>query len=267
MVFRLKSRFRNGTDSWEHGKKKQTIAPEAVLKSQLGKGVWATLGRYMSKSFLAALAGEVGHDTSVFEEDVKPDFTGLVGLGKLFQVQRAEGEEESEEDEDRARRLQNPVPAENELQSLHEYGDRQGRYARGGYVIRDSYYRPELRYSSLDVSDATDLDETLQQLRSDLPATKRAICYVRTRSDYDEMSASYGLPKYYAAMSEDDKKQSLATWQDDYGFILATTALSVGVDMSGIVLVVVIDPAFILDILQMFGRAGRDQSPATSVLI
>jgi hypothetical protein len=61
--------------AWKH---EHRNVPDAVLKSQLGKGVWATLGGYMSKGFLSALATEIGHDTSVFGKDVEPDPVGIL---------------------------------------------------------------------------------------------------------------------------------------------------------------------------------------------
>ncbi|KAI1251458.1 hypothetical protein MGN70_006026 [Eutypa lata] len=66
--------------------------PSKVLQKQLGKGFWATKGRYLKRSFLLALAEEIGHDTDFAEnipiepgDDNEPDETGVLGIAKLLQ--------------------------------------------------------------------------------------------------------------------------------------------------------------------------------------
>ncbi|KAH6633934.1 hypothetical protein B0J18DRAFT_405651 [Chaetomium sp. MPI-SDFR-AT-0129] len=41
--------------------------PSKLLKSQLGKGFWATRGRYLGRALLAALAEEFGHNMAIPE--------------------------------------------------------------------------------------------------------------------------------------------------------------------------------------------------------
>ena len=48
---------------WRHSRND----PGKVLKSQLGKGFWATKGRYLKRTFLLALAEEIGHDTELLD--------------------------------------------------------------------------------------------------------------------------------------------------------------------------------------------------------
>ncbi|KAI0843672.1 hypothetical protein F5Y06DRAFT_8842 [Hypoxylon sp. FL0890] len=89
--------------AWRHEYRKD---PSQVLAKQLGKGFWATKGRYLERSFLLALAEEIGHDTNIQEnipmaagDDNDADDTGIVGIAKLLQSPR-EDEEEDEEDSD-----------------------------------------------------------------------------------------------------------------------------------------------------------------------
>jgi hypothetical protein len=92
--------------AWRHDYRKD---PANVLKMQLGKGFWATKGRYLKRAFLLALAEEIGHDTELSDnipmepgDDNEPDETGVIGIAKLlrFQNRRYEDEEEEDEDED-----------------------------------------------------------------------------------------------------------------------------------------------------------------------
>jgi hypothetical protein len=46
--------------AWRHDYRND---PANVPKKQLGKGFWATKGRYLNRAFLLALAEEIGHDT------------------------------------------------------------------------------------------------------------------------------------------------------------------------------------------------------------
>jgi hypothetical protein len=80
-------------------KQENPADPEAVLKDQLGKGVWATLDKYMSRGFLHALAAEVGHDTAVFG-DVEPEPAGILGISKMIQEQKARMSQTQDEEED-----------------------------------------------------------------------------------------------------------------------------------------------------------------------
>ncbi|XXH02512.1 hypothetical protein Hte_008888 [Hypoxylon texense] len=74
--------------------------PKAVLGKQLGKGFWATKGRYLKRSFLLALANEIGHGTEFAEsvpiepgDDSDPDDAGVLGLAKLLQFPEDENED------------------------------------------------------------------------------------------------------------------------------------------------------------------------------
>ncbi|KAI0897754.1 hypothetical protein F4806DRAFT_375987 [Annulohypoxylon nitens] len=64
--------------------------PSKVLAKQLGKGFWATKGCYLQRSFLLALADEIGHVTNFAEnipiepgDDNDPDYTGVIGIARL----------------------------------------------------------------------------------------------------------------------------------------------------------------------------------------
>ncbi|XDG05446.1 hypothetical protein ABKA04_005061 [Annulohypoxylon sp. FPYF3050] len=78
--------------------------PKAVFEKQLGKGVWATRGRYLKRSFLFALDDEIGHDTQLAEnvpiepgvdDDTDPDDAGVLSLAKLLQFPEEESDSEN----------------------------------------------------------------------------------------------------------------------------------------------------------------------------
>ncbi|RYP74434.1 hypothetical protein DL769_004011 [Monosporascus sp. CRB-8-3] len=90
--------------AWRHDYLEE---PSNVIDKQLGKGFWATKGRYLRRSFLLALAEEIGHDTTFTEnipiepgDDNDPDDTGLVAVAKLMQFHKREGDDDEDEDED-----------------------------------------------------------------------------------------------------------------------------------------------------------------------
>lgn len=98
--------------AWRHEYRKD---PAKKLKPQLGKGFWATRGRYLNRALLLALAEEIGHDTSFLENipplpgtnhDSQPQRdedsdreTGLIAIAKIIAAQRRGDEEEDEEEE------------------------------------------------------------------------------------------------------------------------------------------------------------------------
>jgi len=51
---------------------------------------WATMGAYMSKSFLADLATEGGHDGGALEDGMEADMTGIRGTAKIKQFPKPE---------------------------------------------------------------------------------------------------------------------------------------------------------------------------------
>ena len=90
--------------AWRHEYRND---PANVLKKQLGKGFWATKGRYLKRAFLLAIAEEIGHDTELSDnipvepgDDNEPDETGVIGIAKLLRFQKRRYEDEDEEDED-----------------------------------------------------------------------------------------------------------------------------------------------------------------------
>jgi hypothetical protein len=94
--------------AWRH---EYRTDPAKKLKPQLGKGFWATRGRYLNRALLLALAEEIGHDTS-FPENMPPrpgtdnaskdeedtGVTGLVAIAKIIAAQKRGDEEEEEEE-------------------------------------------------------------------------------------------------------------------------------------------------------------------------
>ncbi|KAI1175014.1 hypothetical protein F4777DRAFT_598860 [Nemania sp. FL0916] len=73
--------------------------------SRVQLGMWPTRGRYLAKSFLLALANEIGHDTDFVEnvsvapapgdhEEEEPDDTGLIGIAQYLQFGRHHAEDE-----------------------------------------------------------------------------------------------------------------------------------------------------------------------------
>ena len=96
--------------AWRH---EYRTDPAKKLKPQLGKGFWATQGRYLNRALLLALAEEIGHDTT-FPENMPPrpgtddaskseeeeaGETGLVVIAKIIAAQKRGDEEEEEEEE------------------------------------------------------------------------------------------------------------------------------------------------------------------------
>ncbi|RYO90316.1 hypothetical protein DL766_006912 [Monosporascus sp. MC13-8B] len=81
--------------------------PTKVLAKQLGKGFWATKGRYLKRSFLLALANEIGHDTTFAEDISMPpgddndrDDTGLIAIAKMLQFHKKDGDDDEDDDRD-----------------------------------------------------------------------------------------------------------------------------------------------------------------------
>ncbi|KAI1211990.1 uncharacterized protein F4807DRAFT_472812 [Annulohypoxylon truncatum] len=88
--------------AWRHEYRRDT---SKVLPNQLEKGFWATKGRYLKRSFLLALANEIGLDTDVVKNipavsggDDNADDTGIVGIAKWLQFEGRREKDELETD-------------------------------------------------------------------------------------------------------------------------------------------------------------------------
>ncbi|KAI1261896.1 hypothetical protein F5Y18DRAFT_419261 [Xylariaceae sp. FL1019] len=92
--------------AWRHDFRRDS---SKVLKNQVGKGFWATKGRYLRRGFLLSMAEEIGHDTDFKEnipmmpsdddDDDETGDAGVIGIAKMFQY-GANDEDEDEEDEE-----------------------------------------------------------------------------------------------------------------------------------------------------------------------
>ncbi|KAI0384952.1 hypothetical protein F5Y04DRAFT_246520 [Hypomontagnella monticulosa] len=67
-------------------------SPSKALAKQFGKGFWATKGPYLPRSFLLALAVEIGHDVSIVKgspimpgDDDSPNGTVVIAIAKFLQ--------------------------------------------------------------------------------------------------------------------------------------------------------------------------------------
>ncbi|KAK3939719.1 hypothetical protein QBC46DRAFT_450115 [Diplogelasinospora grovesii] len=92
--------------AWRHDYRKE---PGKILKSQLGKGFWATRRRYLNRALLLALAEEIGHNPDFSENippepgddnDKEPDETGLIAIAEMIQSQKPTEDVEYEEYEE-----------------------------------------------------------------------------------------------------------------------------------------------------------------------
>jgi hypothetical protein len=134
------------------------------------------------------------------------------------------------------------------------------------FTVRSPCTRPELRYVVASVADVEAMQTLIaSSYLSGLPSDKRAILYCQEVATCKALARFFGVPAYYSDMSDADKAAGLRKWHNDRGLIVATSALGLGINVDDVVLIIVTRPFTLIDVLQMFGRAGRDQSPATCV--
>ena len=95
---------------------------------------------------------------------------------------------------------------------------------------------------------------------------RKAIVYCRSRAVCQRLAGVISSPAYQA--QQEDKEGHLAPWLQHGGYIIATSALGSGVDISDIVLVIHIGiPWSMIDFAQESGRGGRQGEVVDSIIL
>jgi len=135
-------------------------------------------------------------------------------------------------------------------------------------VFRESVFRPNIKYKSLDVVDKM---LTISHL---LDKSESGIGYVRTRKrtyQFAENLAQQGFTTgfFHGGMQMDKKNESLEAWQDNkVRMIFATNAFGMGIDKPDVRKVFHIDmPASLENYVQEAGRAGRDGKMSEAIML
>lgn len=97
---------------------------------------------------------------------------------------------------------------------------------------------------------------------------EKAIVYMDSIGNGTMLHKEAGWPFYHAQdRNYRDRQEMLAKWSKKGGVMVATSALGLGMDYKKVVLVVVWTSRQLMDVVQMFGRGGRDGSPATGAML
>lgn len=134
-------------------------------------------------------------------------------------------------------------------------------------VIRMVTTPRNIRFEWRDTRSPTTL---IQQLCRQLDTHQRqkALVYVDTIDNGTALKADFGWPFYHARdRNTRQRAEMFSAWVKEGGVMVATCALGLGVDFHSVVLVICWNPRSLMDMVQMFGRAGRDGSPATGVMV
>ncbi|KAK3504299.1 hypothetical protein B0T13DRAFT_506951 [Neurospora crassa] len=109
--------------AWDHKNRRK---PEAVLKDQIGKRMWATKGRYLHRAMLVAMSQEAGHHLDEDwdrpphpgsdEEELQLDAEGAIGLiaiAKYIAISQDTPAEEEDSSDGECETQQSEVEDEN----------------------------------------------------------------------------------------------------------------------------------------------------------
>lgn len=113
-----------------------------------------------------------------------------------------------------------------------------------------------------------------QQIRGLLTHTKKIIVFAKTYNECDFYSQqfsisfpNYMIKIYNSNLCDSEKVSNYKDWvESDMGLMISTTAISHGVDTSNVGLVLVTYIPDPLEMIQMFGRAGRNGGDFYNIL-
>lgn len=142
-------------------------------------------------------------------------------------------------------------------------------------VVRQSTNRPNLRYRWIGISSPDDQLRKAMELVSPLQNMKnhKAIVYFRSLATLEQACAITRWPAYHGQLTKFQQETNIREWKNSTagdGVIAATTALGLGVDIPEVVIVIVLGkPYSLIDLVQQFGRAGRNPNgqAADAILI
>jgi hypothetical protein len=146
-------------------------------------------------------------------------------------------------------------------------------------IIRESTNRPNIKYMvSVETGTGTLVERAATLVRIYWPQKEifnhsrdKIIIYCRTREDVAQLADILGCPTYTSRSgTEDEKAAIISGWlgNRDQPVIVATSALGIGFDYAFVRWVIHVDgPDKLTDFSQESGRAGRDGSQASSIVL
>ncbi|KAI0448463.1 P-loop containing nucleoside triphosphate hydrolase protein [Xylaria acuta] len=134
-------------------------------------------------------------------------------------------------------------------------------------IIRNKCTRDNLKYDYINMDPDMQCPELVHEMvQRTKQQGRRAIIFVLSKVECEDLSHKMSIPKYYSGLPQDDLTNAINTWKADKGAIVATTAMAQGVDHDAS-LVICLGAYDMMTMCQQFGRAGRDGNPASVVLI
>jgi hypothetical protein len=146
-------------------------------------------------------------------------------------------------------------------------------------IIRESTNRPNIKYMvSLETGPGMLVERAADLVRAYWPKKEifnhsqdKIIIYCRTREEVAQLADNLGCPTYTSRSgTEEEKAAIISGWlgNRDQPVIAATSALGIGFDYPSIRWVIHVDgPDRLTDFSQESGRAGRDGSKASSIVL
>lgn len=126
---------------------------------------------------------------------------------------------------------------------------------RSATYVRASTVRPNIRYT-VSTCGKGQLEETAVATCRRQRLGQKGVVYCRSKAQCETIAAALECAHYHAGVW--DRAERLEGWIRGGGFIVATSALGTGVDISGIEFVLHVDvPWGMTDFAQASGRAGR----------
>ncbi|KAI8944823.1 hypothetical protein F4801DRAFT_169657 [Xylaria longipes] len=134
-------------------------------------------------------------------------------------------------------------------------------------IIRNKCTRDNLKYDYINMDPDLQCPELVYDMAEQAKKQgRRAIIFVLSKVECEDLSHKMNIPKYYSGLPQVELTAAIDTWKADKGAIVATTAMAQGVDHDAS-LVLCLRAYDMMTMCQQFGRAGRDGTPASVMLI
>ena len=131
-------------------------------------------------------------------------------------------------------------------------------------IVYSKYTSKNIQYKYIDTKPST---KVVAKLVSGLAGDKKGIVYIVDKVEGQRILGELGLLFYLVDIAPSEQERMIAEWKAKGGVIVAMSALGIGIDFQGVILIVCLSAFSGIEMLQILGYTRYNRELATGVLV